>query len=114
VTAANAGGFVESRLQAGRFATGAIRDLDTTGVDPDAIALGRELVAWYQEEVTLNERASSLIGSGSVAERKGTAGNSWRSGEAQHHKKCDDLNRHGAELRTRLARKYSLAFPPLN
>lgn len=114
VTAANAGEFVQARLRAGRFASGAIRDLETTGVDADAVALGRELTAWYQEEVTLNERATSLMGSASVAERKGAGGNAWRSGEEQHRKKCDDINRHGAELRARLSRKYSLAFPPLN
>lgn len=114
VTAGNAGEFVQARLSAGKFASGAIHDLDTNGVDPEAIALGRDLTAWYQEEVTLNTRAQSLLGSSSIAERRGSAGNTWRSGEEQHRKNCDDINRRGAELQSRLSGKYRLTFPPLN
>jgi hypothetical protein len=114
VTAANAGEFVQARLKAGRFASEALGALDAGGVDAEALQLGRELMAWYREEATLNERATSLLGSASAADRKGAAGNSWRSGEEQHRRKCDEINRHGAALRARLARKYSLAFPPLN
>ncbi|HEY1602353.1 MAG TPA: hypothetical protein VGG64_22315 [Pirellulales bacterium] len=113
VTAANAGEFVGARLKAGRFASEALGALDARGVDAEALQLGRELMAWYREEVTLNERATSLLGSASAADRKGAAG-SWRSGEEQHRRKCDEINRHGAALRARLARKYGLAFPPLN
>lgn len=113
VTAANAGGFVESRIQAGEFASSAITKLDTAGVDADAVALGGELAAWYREEVTLNEQAKSLLGSQDVAARKGAPGKSWKSGEEQHRRKCDEINRRGADLQSRLSRKYGLAFPPL-
>ncbi len=114
VTAANASEFVQARLKAGHFASEAIGALDAGGVDAEALRLGRELTAWYREEVTLNERATSLLGSASAAAREGGAGNSWRSGEEQHRRKCDEINRHGAALRARLAHKYGLAFPPLN
>ena len=102
VTAANAGEFVQARLKAGRFASEALGALDAGGVDAEALQLGRELMAWYREEVTLNERATSLLGSASAADRKGAAGNSWRSGEEQHRRKCDEINRHGAALRAHL------------
>lgn len=114
LTAANAGGFMEARIQAGRFAASAIAELDGTSVDPDALALGRDLVAWYQEEAALAERANSLLGSNDVAARKGSAGNAWKSSEEQHGKKVDEINRRGATLRTRLSGKYGLAFPALN
>lgn len=114
VTAGNAAGFVESRIQAGQFAAAGIRNLETANVDSEVVSLGRDLIAWYQDEVSLNERARSLLGSSDIAARKGAAGNSWRSGEEQHRKTCDDINRRGADLRSRLSRKYGLAFPPLN
>lgn len=114
LTADNAGGFVQARLQAGRLASAAIGALDPRGVDAEALQLGRELMSWYREEVTVNERATSLLGSASAAARKGAAGSSWRSGEEQHRRKCDEINQRGAALRARLERKYGWAFPPLN
>jgi hypothetical protein len=114
VTAANAAEFVQARLRAGQFASTAIQALDTTGVDRDAVALAGELIGWYREEVSLNERAGSLLGSSDIAARKGTAGNAWRSGEEQHRRNCDEINRRAADLRERLTRKYGLPFPGLN
>ena len=85
--------------------------LDAGGVDPEALQLGRELMAWYREEVTLNERATSLLGSASAADRKGAAGNSWRSGEEQHRRKCEEINRHGARS-DRACAQVRLGVPP--
>lgn len=114
LTAASAAGFVSSRIQAGKFASTAIEQLNQNGVDADALSLGKELAAWYRDEISLNERAKSLLGSTDVAARKGSAGNTWRSGEEQHRLKCEAINRRGEELRTRFSRKYGLTFPALN
>lgn len=114
VTAGNAAGFVDARLQAGRFASGALRELDATGVDPEVVAISRELVAWYDEEVTLNTKAQTLLKSSDIAARKGGAGSSWRAGEERHQRTCAEINRRAAELRTRLTARYGLEFPPLN
>lgn len=114
VTAGNATGFVDARLQAGRFASGAIHNLDATGVDPGVVSLSRELIAWYDEEVSLNTRAQALLNSNDIAARKGAAGSSWRSGEERHQRTCTEINRRAAELRTRLTERYGLEFPPLN
>jgi hypothetical protein len=113
LTAANVGGFVDARIKAARFASSAIRDLDGAAVDPDALALGKELDAWYRDEIANNERAKSLLGA-SDSTRKGAGGKSWRASEERHNRQCADINRHGSDLRARLTRKYSLAFPPLN
>jgi hypothetical protein len=113
LTAANVGGFVEARIKAARFASDAIRELDSAAVDPDALALGKELGEWYRDEIANNERARSLLGS-SDSDRKGAGGKSWRASEERHNRQCAEINRHGSDLRARLARKYSLTFPPLN
>jgi hypothetical protein len=114
LTSANVGGFVDARIQAARFASSAIGELEGAAVDPDALALGKELVAWYRDEIANNERAKSLLGSSDSAARKGSAGKSWRASEERHSRQCDEINRHGRDLRARLSRKYGLVFPPLN
>ncbi|MGQ0633412.1 MAG: hypothetical protein ACT4QC_02280 [Planctomycetaceae bacterium] len=114
VTAENAGGFVEGRVRAGKFAATAIRALYASGVDSEAIALGQELAAWYDEEAALGGRAGSLLASSDIAARTGAAGHAWRASEDEHRRKCDAVNRRAAELRTRLSKKYDLAFPALN
>jgi hypothetical protein len=113
ITAANAVGFVTARVQAGEYASQAIRTLNAQGVDSDAVTLGRELAAWYAEETANNRQAESLLGSADIAARQGQAGKSWQSREEQHRRKCDDLNRRGAALRATLTKRYGLAFPEL-
>lgn len=114
VTGENAGSFVDSRTQAGKFAAKALGELKTAGVDAEAIALGQELIAWYREEVTLSEQAKTLLGSADIAARKGTAGNAWRAAEDRHRRQCDEINRHAADLQVRLSRKYGVSLPKLN
>lgn len=114
LTAENAGGFVDARSQAAGFASSSIRAIDTTGVDSEAVALGQELVSWYVEEEALSRRAKSLLGSSDIKARKGSAGNAWKQAEEEHRRRCDTLNRHGADMRARLSKRYGLKFPPLN
>jgi len=87
----------------GRFA------IHSATVDPEALTLGRDLVAWYREEVELAERAKSLLGSNDVAARKGSAGNAWKGGEETHRRKCDEINRR--VRRTRRAIRPPRLFP---
>ena len=112
ITAENAATFLSARGTAGRFACDAIRKLDRTDVDPEVLALSQEIATWYERGVALNERGGELLDSADTA-RRGTPGQSWRNGEELHRKQCEEINRRGAQLRTRMSRKYSLSFPEL-
>jgi hypothetical protein len=113
LTAANAMSFVSSQASAYEFAAGAIRQLSTSGVDPQAANIGREIAAWYDQGIANSKGAESLLGSDDVAARQGAAGQGWSATEKQHREQCLAINRRGAQLRQELTRKYGIEFPPL-
>jgi hypothetical protein len=105
--------FVSSQTSAYEYAAGAIRELSTSGVDPQAAAIGRDIAAWYDQGVANSRNATSLLGSDDVAARQGAAGQGWSSAEKQHREQCLAINRRGAQLRQELSRKYGIEFPAL-
>jgi len=113
LTAANAGGFVEARIRAGKFAGDALRNLPRENVDRDVLAHAADLAAWYDDEARLAGEASSLLGSSDFAARRGSAGKSWRNSEDKHRQRCDEINRRSATLQTQLSQKFGRQFPPL-
>jgi len=113
LNAANAGGFVEARVRAGKFAGDSLRQLPSDNVDRDVVAHAGDLAAWYDEEARLAGEASSLLGSSDFAARRGAAGKSWRNAEDRHRQRCDEINQRSATLQAQLSRKYGRPFPPL-
>lgn len=113
LTAENALSFVNGQSSAFEFASSAFEQLNTDGVDPQAVALGREITAWYKQGITTSQTAESLLGSSDIAARQGSAGQSWSTSEKQHREACLAINSRGEQLRQQLSRKYGLQFPPL-
>jgi hypothetical protein len=113
LTAANASGFVDARLQAGRFAADALRRLSSEQVDPELLAHSQALAEWYDEEARLAGEASALLASSDVAARRGSAGNSWRTAEERHRARCDEINRRSTVLQSQLSHRYNEPFPPM-
>lgn len=113
ITAANAGAFLKSRSSAARYAADALSKLGSRGVDGELVAHAAALAAWYRDELKVSDRGSFLLEKADVKTRKGAGGNQWKGSEEQHRKQCDELNARGAALRTKLAKKYQLDFPPM-
>jgi len=113
LTRSNAGGFIRRRGEAARFAADAIRKLPTKAVDREAVQLARDIADWYEQGAEINDQAEFLYHRGSVAQRKGSLGQSWAAAEKQHNAAVDALNRRGDALRDKLSRKYGLEFADL-
>ncbi len=113
ITAGNAMSFVSGRTGAFEFASSAIQQLSTKGVDPKAVNLGRQIAAWYRQGIANSRSAESLLGSGDIAARQGAAGQGWSAAEKQHREQCLAINQRGEQLRQELTRKYGLSFPAL-
>ncbi|MCC7084232.1 MAG: hypothetical protein IT427_04405 [Pirellulales bacterium] len=113
LTAANAISFVSNQTSAYEYAATAMRQLSTTGVDPQAVAIGRDIAAWYDQGVANSRSAESLLGSDDIASRQGAAGQGWSSAAKQHREQCLAINRRGEQLRQALSRRYGLDFPAL-
>lgn len=112
VTHGNAGGFVDSRIEAGTFAVQALKSLSRENVDDTAIELADALIAWYADGVKVSKMAHELLGSSTVV-RKGFAGKKWSQAEMKHNKAVKRVNQLGAKARQQLAARYKLPFPPL-
>jgi hypothetical protein len=113
ITAANAMSFVSGRTSAFEYAGTAIRQLNTKGVDPQAVSIGREIAAWYDQGIANSRSAESLLGSDDTAGRQGAPGQSWSSAEKQHREACLVINRRGEQLRQELTQRYGITFPAL-
>jgi hypothetical protein len=61
VSATNAGNFLDSRINAGRFASDAIRAFDTNRVDRAVVLLANRVADWYDEGATVAEKGKSLL-----------------------------------------------------
>lgn len=114
ITAGNATGFLESRIQAADFAVTSIDSLDTTGVDQQVVELGRKLVNWYAEGRQVAETGRHLMTRASIQERQGSAGKMYQAAEHSHSKNVDAVNAAGEQVRQAMIRKYGINFPPLN
>jgi hypothetical protein len=113
LTAGNAMSFVSGQSGAYQYAAAAIRKLSIAEVDPEVVALARDLAAWYEQGLANNRTAESLLGSADIAARQGSTGNNWQTAEKQHREQCLQINLRGEQLRNSLSRKYGLAFPKL-
>ena len=114
LTSGNAGSFLTARIKASDYAVRGIRRLDRGGVDPGVLRLADELMAWYQEGVTINQQASQLFTRADVATRKGAPGKSWQQAESHHRQHVVKINGRAKGLRSQMKQKYGLAFPPLH
>lgn len=109
----NAGDFINRRGQAGNYAAGAFRDLDTTGVDPAVVRLSQDIANWYAAGARLNDTAGYLLNRASANTRRGQTGKNWADSEKAHNANVQEINRRGDQLRAELSQKYGLAFPDL-
>ncbi len=114
VTATNAAGFLDARIQAGQFAVDSIRQLDTTGVDSRVVKLGEQLADWYDEGRRVAQSGKQLLTTASVQDRQGSAGKGYQAAERNHSQSVNKINAEGEQTRQAMSRKYRLNFPPLN
>ncbi len=114
VTATNAGGFLDARIQAGEFAVDSIRQLDTTGVDSRVTKLGEQLANWYDQGRLVAQSGKQLLTTASIQDRQGSAGKGYQAAERSHSKSVNKINAEGEQTRQAMSRKYRLKFPPLN
>ncbi|MBX3415265.1 MAG: hypothetical protein KF708_21450 [Pirellulales bacterium] len=113
VTAENANGFVNSLAAANTFAAQEIRGLSTKNVDPQVVALGGEIAAWYEAGAANNGEATYLLNEADADTRRGGRGKSYEKSEHEHRKQCEEINRKGDALRDKMSKKYGLDFPDL-
>lgn len=114
VTAANATGFLDARIQAAEFAVDALRQLDTVGVDAKAVDLCEQLIRWFAQGGEVAQTGRQLLTRASVQERQGSAGKMYQAAEHSHAKAVNAINSTGEQVRQAMSRKYNLSFPPLN
>jgi hypothetical protein len=113
LTKENAADFIARRGQAGNYAATELRGLDRAGVDPEVVALGTDIAAWYERGTKLNDRASYLVNQASDETRRGQTGKSWGDSEKSHNASVAEINRRGDALRVKMSHKYGLKFPDL-
>jgi hypothetical protein len=113
LTKENAADFIARRGEAGNYAATELRGLDRSGVDPDVLALGTDIAAWYERGTQLNGRAEYLMNQASDETRRGQTGKSWGDSEKAHNAGVADINRRGDALRVKMSQKYGLKFPDL-
>lgn len=114
VTASNAGGFLDARVQAAEFATTNIRDLETKGVDTKVIALGGDLAKWYEAGHDVAEQGLHLMTKATPEERQGAPGKKYQAAERALSKQVNEINNDGERIRRAMSEKYGRDFPPLN
>ncbi|MCA9075035.1 MAG: hypothetical protein KDA93_08385 [Planctomycetaceae bacterium] len=114
VTAANAGGFLDARLQAAEFAVTNIRELETAGVDTKVTALGEDLAKWYEAGHDVAEQGLHLMTKATPEERQGAPGRKYQAAEKALSKQVNEINTDGERVRRAMSEKYGVEFPPLN
>lgn len=113
ISNSNAVDFTDRRIAAGTFAAESLKTLPSAGVDSDAIALSGKLAAWYLKGVEICKKGKYLLEKADVKTRKGPQGKEWQKQDKEHQQSVAGLNAQGEQVRTRLAAKYRLTFPPL-
>lgn len=113
LTKENAADFIDRRGKAGNYAATELRGLDRSGVDPDVVALGGDIAAWYERGAQLNDRANYLLNQASDDTRRGQMGHNWGDSEKAHNASVAEINRRGDTLRLQMSQKYGLKFPDL-
>ncbi len=114
VTASNADGFLEARMQAAEFAAVSIRELETDGVDRSVHSLSEALAAWYQDGHDVAKQGLHLLTKASPEERQGSVGMRYQAAERSHSTAVNEINSEGERVRQSMTQKYRLNFPPLN
>lgn len=114
ITALNAAGFLDARIQSAAYAVRAIRGLSTDGVDPRVIDLSDQLVGWYQSGGEVAMAGKKLLTGASVQERQGTAGKQYQAAERHHSENVTAINAAGEQIRQEMMQTYGLSFAPLN
>jgi len=114
VTASNAGSFLDRRIAAGEYAATELAKLDTTGVDPEVVALAGEVAAWYRDGVTVCRTGKDLFSGRNSGPDMRAATEQYKASEKAHAAAVNGVNARGKEVRDAMSRKYSLTFPPLN
>lgn len=113
LTRSNVSDFLRRRGGAGRYASMALRSLETDLVDEDVVRLAEQIATWYEGGSRLNNRAEGLHRSRDEQARRGLAGQEWSSAEKGHRQSLSAINRTGDEQRRVMSRKYGLDFPDL-
>ncbi|MBX3438755.1 MAG: hypothetical protein KF861_14775 [Planctomycetaceae bacterium] len=114
VTAANAAGFLDARIQAAEFAVSALRELNMNAVDPRVIQLRDQLTQWYVDGGKVAQTGRELLTRGTVQERQGSSGKRYQAAERSHSESVNAVNAAGEQVRQEMSRKFGLTFPPLN
>jgi len=112
LSAANAADFLSRRTGAGRDASNAIRELDSTDIAPEATALADKLAGWYDANASAADNGGSLLNA-DAASRRGQPGRQYQSSERGLQESVAEINREGERVRASMTRKYGLEFPPL-
>lgn len=113
LSASNAGDFTDRRIAAGEFAASGIRTLPKAAVDADLLAFAEKLAAWYSKGVEINKKGKFLLEKADAKTRKGPQGKEWQKQDKEHQQSVGALNAQGEQLRTKLAARHRLTFPPL-
>ncbi len=114
VTASNAGGFLDTRMQAAEFAMTNIRDLDADGVDAKVLSLGEDLAKWYENGRDVAEQGMHLLTKATTEERQGSPGKQYQAAERALTKQVNEINSDGERVRQAMSQKYGLDFSSLN
>ena len=109
-TAGNATKVAALKGRISRFASSAIHAVPTSGVDPSAVALARELAQWYEHGADLYDQAVQIWESPARGQGGPQITQDWEQAQLQHRNEGRLLNDRVAAVRDSLTRRFGTGF----